>query len=129
MQKATTRDITEGLKPIKEGIENIPRTITLTAFPSIQAFEKPLEGEDTQYIREVAKKYLRKFATKSEADTTYRLYERNVNFYIGNKPVVTIGNNIVADDEEYEGTPILWGLIVSKEPKSILMRIMTIMQG
>ena len=70
MQKATTRDITEGLKPIKEGIE----AITFPACPSIEASEKPLEREDTQYIGEVAEKYLRKFATKSEADTTYGLY-------------------------------------------------------
>ena len=112
-QKATTREITEGLKPIKEGIE----AITFPVYPSIQASEKPLEGEDTQYIGEVAEKYLRKFATKSEADTTYGLYDRKGNFYIGNKPVVIIDNNIVVDgEEEYEGTPGLWELIVSKKP-------------
>ena len=53
-QKATTREITEGLKPIKEGIE----AITFPAYPSIQASEKPLEGEDTQYIGGLAEKYL-----------------------------------------------------------------------
>ena len=48
-QKTTTREITEGLRPIREGIENLPQTITIPAFPSIQAFEKPPEGEeDTQ---------------------------------------------------------------------------------
>ena len=94
-QKATTREITEGLKPIKEGI----KAITFPAYPSIQASEKPLEGEDTQYIGEVVEKYLRKFATKSEADTAYGLYDRKGNFYIGNKPVVIIDNNIVVDDD------------------------------
>ena len=34
LQKATTREITEGLKPIKEGIENLPQTITFPAYPS-----------------------------------------------------------------------------------------------
>ena len=38
-------------------------------------------------------------------------------FYIGNKPVVIKENNIVVEDEEYEGTPGLWELIVSKKPK------------
>ena len=61
-------------------------------------------------------KYLRKFATKSEADTTYGLYDRNGNFYIRNKPIVIIVNNIITDDEEYEGTHGLWGLNVSKNP-------------
>ena len=105
MQKVTAREITEGHRPIKEGIENIPQTIAIPTFPSIQAFEKPSEGKDTQYIGDVAEKYLRKFATKSEADTTYGLYDGNGNFYIGNKPAVIIDSNIVLGDEEYEGTP------------------------
>ena len=115
-QKATTREITEGLRLIKEGIKNLTQAITFPAYPSIQALEKPLEGEDTQYIGEVAEEYLRKFTTKDEADTTYGLYDRNGNFSIGNKPVVIIDNNIVVDDEEYEGIPGLWELIVSKNP-------------
>ena len=100
-QKATTKEITEGLKPIKEGIE----AITFPAYPSIQASE----GEETvvapYFIGDIAESYLRKFATKAEADTTYGLYDRKGNFYIRNKPVVINYNNIVVDDEEYEGTP------------------------
>ena len=115
-QKATAREITEEFKPIKEGIENLPQAITFPAYPSIQASEKPLEGEDTQYIGEVAEKYLRKLPTKGEADTTYGLYVRHGNFYIGKKPVVIIDNNIVVEGEEYEGTLGLWELIVSKNP-------------
>ena len=112
-QKATMKEIMKGLKPIKEGIE----AITFPAYPSIQASENPLEGEDTQYIGEVAEKYLRKFATKSEADTTYGLYDRKGSFYIRNKQVVIIDNNVVVDGkEEYEGTPGLWELNVSKKP-------------
>ena len=38
-KKNTTREVTEGLRPIREGIENLPQTITFPAFPSIQAFE------------------------------------------------------------------------------------------
>ena len=106
----------EGLKPIKEDTENLPQAITLPAYPSIQATEKPLEGEDTQFIGEVAEKYLRKFATKGEADTMHGLYDRKGNFYIGNKPIVIIDNNIMVDNEEYEGTPGLWELILSKNP-------------
>ena len=85
-------------------------------YPLIQASEKPLEGEDTQYIGEVAEQYLKKFATKGEADTTYGLYDRKGNFYIGNKPVVIVDNNIMVDGEEYEGAPGLWELLISKYP-------------
>ena len=42
----------------------------------------------------------------------YKLYDRQGNFYIGNKQVVIIDNNIVVDGEEYEGR--IWELIVSK---------------
>ena len=108
-QKATAREITEELKPFKEGIKNLPQAITFPAYPSIQAFKEPLEGEDTQFIGVIAEKYLKKLTT-DKAD-------RNGNFYIGNKPVVIIDNNIVVDGEEYEGMPGLWELIVSKNPK------------
>ena len=130
-KKTTSREITEGLRPITEGIENLPQTITFPAFPSIQAFEKPPEGEENmQYIGAVANKYLRKFATRSEADTTYGLYDRNGNFYIGNKPVVIIDNNIVVDDEEYAGTPGLCELCQKiRTITSIRMRIITITRG
>ena len=70
-QKATTREIKEGLKPIKEGIKSLPQAIKFPAYPSIQASEKPLEGEEMQSIGEVAEKYLRKFAAKDKADKTY----------------------------------------------------------
>ena len=44
----------------------------------------------------------------------YGLHDRDGNFYIGNKPAVIKDNNIIVDDKEYEGTPGLWELIVSK---------------
>ena len=116
-QKATARKITEELKPIKEGLENLPQAITFSAYPSIQAFKKPLEGEETQYIGEIAEKYLRKFITKSEVDTTYGLYDKGGKFYIGNKLAIIVDNDLVVGKDEYEGTPGLWELIVSKEPK------------
>ena len=39
-QKATAREITEELKPIKEGIENLPQAITFQAYPSIETPKK-----------------------------------------------------------------------------------------
>ena len=61
-QKATAREITEGLKPIKEGIENLPQAIT---FPPMQPIGKEEEEEDEEEeeeeeksIVEIAGKYL-----------------------------------------------------------------------
>ena len=120
-QKATSSEITEELKPIKEGLENLPQAITFPAFPSIQAFEEPPEGEKkgASYVGNIAKTYLRKFATKGEADTTYGLYDKDGKFYIGNKLVDIKGNNIVVDGAEYKGTPGLWELIVYKDPEKM----------
>ena len=50
------------------------------------------------------------------------MYDRHGNFYIGNKPIVIIDNNIVVDREEYLGTPGLWELIVSKNPDDNIYR-------
>ena len=115
-QKATTKEITEGLKPIKEGIENLPQAITFPAYPSIQASIEPLEGEDTQYIGEVAAKYLRKSLTTDEADTMCGLRDEGGEFYIGNKLAVIVDNDLIVGKDEYKGTPGLWELIVSKKP-------------
>ena len=120
-QKATTRETTEtteGHKPIKEGIENLPQAITFPAYPSIQAFEKPLEGEeDAPYVGEIAKTYLKKFTSKDEADRTYGLYDKAGKFYIGNKLAIIDDNDLVVGKYDYKVTPGLWELIVSKEPK------------
>ena len=116
-QKATAKEITGELKPIKEGIENLPKAITFPAFPSIKASETPIEGEDTQFIGDIAAAYLKKFATKDEADRTYGLYDKKGNFYIGNKLPIIVDNDLIVGKDEYEGTPGLWELIVSKEPK------------
>ena len=119
-QKATAREITEELKPIKEGIGSLPQAIPFPAYPSIKAVKELSEGEDTQYIWEFAEKYLRKFTTKDKADKTYGLYDRDGKFYIGNKLAIINDNDLVVGKDEYEGTPSLWELIVSKNPdKSI----------
>ena len=116
-QKATAKEITGELKPIKEGIENLPQAITFPAYPSIQAFEEPIKGEDTQYIGDIAAEYLKKFTTNDEADRTYGLYDKDKKFYIGNKLKIIVDNDLIVGKDEYDGTRGLWELIVSKEPK------------
>ena len=116
-QKAAAKEITEELKPIKEGIESLPQAITFPAHPSIEASNEKETFVEPYFIGDIAESYLRKFVSKEEADTTYGLKDRKGAFYIGNKPVVIKENNIVVEDEEYEGTPGLWELIVSKKQK------------
>ena len=92
------------------------KTITFPAFPSIEGVQQQHEDPDTQFIGPIAQEYLRKFATKAESDKTYGLYDKSGNFYIGNKPVIIVDDNVVVDGEEYQGTAGLWELIVAKKP-------------
>ena len=54
-QKATTKEITEGLKPIKEGIENLPQAIT---FPPTQPIGEASGKEEPLDLCEIAEEYL-----------------------------------------------------------------------
>ena len=101
-QKATAREITEGLKPIKEGIENLA-----------QAPE-----EKMQQIGETANVYLSEDEIPSILrDKTFGIYKRKCLYYIGNKQVTIVDNDIIIDDEKFEGTPGLWMLLLSKQPE------------
>ena len=110
-QKATAKDIAEELKPIKEGIENLPKVIAFPAYPSIELSQKELLT-----FGEVATDALHNLAKRKGVDRTFGIYEESKKFHIGDKPIVIKGNNIVVGDEEYEGTPGFWELIMLENP-------------
>ena len=115
-QKATAKEIMEELKPIREGIEGVStqQAITFPAFPSIE-----LPSEDIIRLGVEAVKALKKLFTKEGVDLNFGLYDKDGEFYIGDKPAVIKDNNIIVDGKEYPGTPGLWELIMSKDPKKI----------
>ena len=55
-QKATTREITEGLKPIREGIEKLPEAIQPIGEATKEEEEE--EEDDEELVGEIAFKYL-----------------------------------------------------------------------
>ena len=57
-----------------------------------------------------------KFASKTGVDKTFGLYDKDGEFYIGDKGVLISGDNLIIDGTEYQGTPGLWELITSKIP-------------
>ena len=87
-QKATAKEIKGELKPIKEGIENLPKAITFPAYPTIEVSKEKEAFVEPYFIGDIAESYLRKYATKDEADRMFGLYDKRGNFYIGNKPVI-----------------------------------------
>ena len=110
-QIATMKELQEGLKPIKEGIEKLPQAITFPAYPSI---ELPKEG--VLELGSNSVNALKRFLTKEGVDKTYGIYDKGGKFYIGTKEVEIKGDNIIIDNTSYRGTPGLWELIVSKDP-------------
>ena len=103
-QKATAREITEGLKPIREGIEKLPEAMQPLGEASGEA--SPLA------LGEIAEEYLK----DPDRDKTFGI--RNVEglYYIGNKQATIVNNNILIGNEKFTGTPGLWELLMSKNP-------------
>ena len=118
-QKATTREITEGLKPIREGIEKLPEAIQ----PIVKATEEEEEEEEEEEkeeedesVGEIAKDYL----SMEFRDKKFGIRKEKGHHYIGKTHVIIKDNDIVIPEtgERLEGTRGLWELIMSKNPKN-----------
>ena len=107
--KATAREITEGLKPIREGIEKLPQAMQ----PIGEAPEEEVEEEEDELLGEIAKKYL----NRPNPDETFGIRKKQGLYYIGNKQAIIFRDNIIIDDEKFEGIQDLWDLITSKNPR------------
>ena len=109
-QKATAREITEGLKPIREGIEKLPQAMQ----PIGEAPEEEVGEEEDELLGEIAKKYL----NRPNRDTTFGVRKIGDHHYIGDKHVIIKDNDILIRGERFEGTPGLWELITSTNPQN-----------
>ena len=116
MQKDLKEGLVSELKPIREGMPNLPNAITFPQFSSITAYDDDGEEEEDVFIEDTAEQYLRKFATVSGADKTFGLRDKDGKFYIGNKEAKIKKSNIIIGNKEYAGTPGLWELIVARSP-------------
>ena len=117
-QKATTEKITQGLLPIKAGIEGLPGAISFPTYPALEMTEEEEEEEEEEEIKDVGKLALNylAFATGKKSDTSLGIYpDENKELKIGDKKITVIGNDIKIEDKTYTGTTGLWELIVRKE--------------
>ena len=73
MQIDLKEDMVSELKPIREGMKNLPKAITIPQFPSITAYDDDGEDEVDVFIGDIAEQYLRKFASVSGTDKTFGL--------------------------------------------------------
>ena len=120
-QKATAREITEGLKPIREGIEKLPEAIQPLGKATEEEEEKEEEDkedeeeeDDEELVGEIAKHYL----NKKYRDETFGIRREKGHHYIGKTHVIVKDDDIIIKEtgERFDGTPGLWGLITSKNP-------------
>ena len=129
-QKATTREITEGLKPIREGIEKLPEAIQpikegIEKLPeAIQPIgeatgeEEEEDEEEDESVGEIARHYL----NKQYRDTTFgirkKIIENEKHHFIGKTHVIIKDNDITIakDGDKFKGTDGLWKLITLREP-------------
>ena len=80
-QNATSKEITQELKPIKENIEKLTG-VTFPAYQSIKPSTESL-GEGVQYIGDIAEKFLRKFASVEQTDKIFGIKDEGGKFKIG----------------------------------------------
>ena len=113
-QKATAREITEGLKPIKEGIEKIPEAI-LTIGEEEEEEEKKHE-EDRELVGDIAYYYL----NIPNRDPYFGIIKKGRDHFIGKEHVIIKDNNIFLPKlgEKFIGTDGLWELLTSKNPQN-----------
>ena len=119
-QKATAREITEGLKPIREGIEKLPQAMLPIGEASGEPFEEEeyeeYDVEDEELVGKIAYEFLK----KPSRDKTFGIYKKEDRHYIGDQHVIIKDNDIILTKrgERFKGTPGLWELLTSKYPKN-----------
>ena len=112
-QKATAREITEGLKPIREGIEKLPEAIQ----PIVEEEEEEEEyEEDRELVGDIAYYYL----NIPNPDKDFGISKKGKDHYIGKEHVIIKDNNIFLPKlgETFIGTDGLWELLTSKNPQN-----------
>ena len=73
------------LKPIREGMQHLPKAVTFPQYPFITAYDDDGEEEGKAVIGNIAEQYLRKIASKSGTDKTFGLRDMDGKFNIGTR--------------------------------------------
>ena len=114
-QKATAREITEGLKPIREGIEKLPEAIQPLG-KATEEEEEEEEKDDEELVGEIAYEFL----NRPNRDTDFGIRKESGHHYIGKYHIIIENDDIIIPkiNEKFDGTPGLWELIMSKNPEN-----------
>ena len=58
MQKDLNEGLASELKPVREGMKNLPKAISLPEFPSVTAYDDDGEEEEDAVIGDITEQYL-----------------------------------------------------------------------
>ena len=133
-QKATTREITEGLKPVREGLETIRREVhdipgIVSDMEAVKRYgqekqeEEEEEEEEDEEDEEEPGVYPKYYLDQDDNDEKFGIRKVKSRYYIGNKRVIFEDDDIIIKEtgERFIGTAGLWGLITSKNPDKDLI--------
>ena len=138
-QKATTREITEGFKPVREELETIRREVhdipgIVSDMEAVKRYgqekqeEEEKQEEKSGTLGAIAHKYLhgkepydrdKTFGIHFGQDGNYHMgaQQGKDRVYRGNHKMITVAyNNIFVDGKKFTGTPGLWELIMKNKP-------------
>ena len=117
-QKTATEKITQGLLPIKEGLENIPY-IPIMSGEEGEA-EDPIPAlkmtkEEIEKIGSIASEHLKTLVGRTPTQADIKPGDKGVSlFKIGTTPIEIKNDDLFIYGEKFKGTPELWNLITSK---------------
>ena len=134
-QKATTREITEGLKPVREGLETIRKEVhdipgIVSDMEAVKKYGQEKQEEEKEEEEEEEEEDEEKFGIQAkynldqdDNDEIFGIRKVKSRYYIGNKRVTFEDDDIIIKEtgRKFSGTPGLWGLITSKDPDKDLI--------
>ena len=131
-QKATTREITEGLKPVREGLETIRKEVhdipgIVSDMEAVKKYGQEKQEEEEEEEEEEDKEKFgitpKYFLDQDDNDEIFGIRKVKSRYYIGNKRVTFEDDDIIIKEtgRKFSGTPGLWGLITSKNPDKDLI--------
>ena len=130
-QKATTREITEGLKPVREGLETIRKEVhdipgIVSDMEAVKKYGQEKQEEEEEEEEEDEEKFgiqPKYHLDQPDNDEIFGIRKVKSRYYIGNKRVTFEDDDIIIKETGriFSGTPGLWGLITSKNPDKDLI--------
>ena len=79
-------------------MNNLPKAVAFSQFPSITAYDDDDEEQMDVLIADITEQCLRKFPSASGADKTFGFLDKDGMFYIGNKEAKIKETNIIVGD-------------------------------